>query len=122
MQHMTGNPSGRYEYKHNSKELTQTLDTAHPFFYHSDFITTPYKQFAKPEQPDDLLQSIFPADLYDRKEANHSTAGIMTPFLNQEGQLDIDKVFSTVGKASSVYQQLSPVIRDVGTLITNFKS
>lgn len=122
MQNKPGYSFGKYGDKHSGKELYQTLDTAEPPYYHPDFITTPYEQFAKPAQPDNLLQSIIPADLYPKTKADHSSAGLMTPFLDRDGQLDIDKIFSTVGKASNVYQQLSPVIKDIGTVITNFKS
>src|SRR5699024_3694429 len=43
------------------------------------------------------------------------TKGIMGYFQNDEGQLDFDKVLNTAGQVGNTYQQVSPLVKGIGS-------
>lgn len=50
------------------------------------------------------------------------SANIMQQFQDDEGQIDINKMLSTVGQLANTVQQVSPVIKQVGSLVNSFRS
>lgn len=47
--------------------------------------------------------------------------GIMTYFQDKDGQLDLDKMFSTFGQMANTVQQVSPVVKGIGSFMKGFK-
>ncbi|MBP2079821.1 YppG family protein [Oceanobacillus polygoni] len=104
---------------------------------------TPYDLFAKPELPSqwsnqaqtnmDFAESGSNSNINfnANPDPNFSpnmnanpgqpSAGPMSYFQNGNGQLDFDKVLSTVGQIASTYHQVSPIIQQFSSLIKNFR-
>ncbi|WP_100012774.1 YppG family protein [Lentibacillus sediminis] len=86
----------------------------HTTFHGPMTYKTPYEQFAKPEQPQywpDPSQSF--AALEQPYSASSQTA--------KGGQIDFDKMLATVGQLAGTYHQVSPIIKEVNTLIKAFR-
>lgn len=47
--------------------------------------------------------------------------GVMGYFHDDKGQLDVDKMLSTVGHMASTFQQLTPVVKSLGSLFSAFR-
>lgn len=104
----------------------------------SESYQTPYEQFAKPEIP---VQWLYGAQVNAEPSAMNnvnngaaegfsggnaenagSPAGSPTSyFYNGNGQIDFDKVLSTVGQLASTYHQVSPIVKQFSSLIKNFR-
>lgn len=86
---------------------------------------TPYEQFAKPQQPmfwDNSMQSMQTTNSnFDPKPNMNPTNGIMNYFQDEDGQMDFDKMLSTVGQLANTYHQVSPIVKQVGSIIKNFR-
>lgn len=50
------------------------------------------------------------------------TPGVMQQFLDENGNVDVQKMLSTVGQLADTVQQVSPVIRQLNDLIRNFRA
>lgn len=82
---------------------------------------TAYEQFAKPQQPmfwDNSMQSN--SNLNPQSNMNPPN-GIINYFQDEEGHMDFDKMLSTVGQIASTYHQVSPIVKQVGSLIKIFR-
>lgn len=83
---------------------------------HPAYFQTPFEQFSKPEQP-----ANWPANM----QANNASLppaksnGLFSYFQNKDGQVDLDKMFSTVGQFANTVQQISPVVKQVGSIMKN---
>ncbi|HEY4601003.1 MAG TPA: YppG family protein [Cerasibacillus sp.] len=53
-------------------------------------------------------------------EQEQSGNGFLEYFYDGNGQLDIDKMLSTVGQVASIYHQVSPIIKQFGSFMKNF--
>ncbi|WP_339229866.1 YppG family protein [Oceanobacillus sp. FSL K6-2867] len=107
---------------------------------------TPYDLFAKPELPSqwsnqdhanmDFAESASnpnlnpngnPGDPEPNFNPNmnanqgQQAAGPMSYFQNGNGQLDFDKIISTVGQIASTYHQVSPIVQQFSSLIKNIR-
>ncbi|MFD1448469.1 YppG family protein [Oceanobacillus profundus] len=104
---------------------------------------TPYDFFAKPELPSQWTNQVQTnAEFADsgsnphmNPNANHdpnfmqningnpgqSAANPMSYFQNGNGQLDFDKIISTVGQIASTYHQVSPIVQQFSSLIKNIR-
>ncbi|MEC5424688.1 YppG family protein [Virgibacillus sp. C22-A2] len=47
--------------------------------------------------------------------------GLMSYFQSQDGQVDFDKMLSTVGQLANTYHQVSPIVKQFGALMKNFR-
>jgi len=47
--------------------------------------------------------------------------GVMNYFQNEDGQLDFDKMMSTTGQVVKTVQQVSPIVKGIGTFVKGFK-
>ncbi|MFC2947794.1 YppG family protein [Virgibacillus sediminis] len=92
-----------------------------PQFYHTQaYPETPYEAFAKPKQPEHWppVGSVeHPSPFSGAKPANHLSAH----FQNNEGQVDLDKMIATVSQLANTYHQVSPIIKEFGTLLKNIR-
>ncbi|WP_249872711.1 YppG family protein [Oceanobacillus saliphilus] len=50
-----------------------------------------------------------------------NAGGATSYFYNGNGQIDFDKVLSTVGQLASTYHQVTPIVKQFGSLIKNFR-
>lgn len=51
-----------------------------------------------------------------------STNSVMQQFLDENGNVDIQKMLSTVGQLADTVQQVTPVIRQLNDLIRSFRA
>ncbi|KGP90095.1 hypothetical protein N780_06795 [Pontibacillus chungwhensis BH030062] len=82
---------------------------------------SPYEQFAKPPQPNQWdpyysLQQQSP--LYGQQQ---KPPGMMQYFQDKNGQLDLDKMLSTMGQMANTANQFSPLMKGIGSFIKGFK-
>ncbi|HLR67323.1 YppG family protein [Virgibacillus alimentarius] len=83
------------------------------------FQKTPFEHFAKPHQPINWYQN---QHQFDAGPNNMGTANsLIAYFQDENGQVDFDKMFSTVGQLANTVQQVSPLIKQFGSLIKSFK-
>ncbi|MYL46288.1 hypothetical protein GLV94_11605 [Virgibacillus halodenitrificans] len=47
--------------------------------------------------------------------------GLLNYFQDNEGQMDLDKMLSTVGQLANTYHQVSPIVKQFGSFIKNFR-
>lgn len=47
-----------------------------------------------------------------------TTKNVMGYFQNDEGKFDFDKVMNTAGQISNTYQQVSPLVKGIGSFFT----
>ncbi|WP_106494796.1 YppG family protein [Lentibacillus sp. Marseille-P4043] len=81
---------------------------------------SPFDQFAKPKQPNNwhaVMGNQTSHNPYSTPKAN----GLFTYFQDKNGQVDLDKMFSTVGQFANTVQQISPVVKQVGSIMKNMK-
>lgn len=74
---------------------------------------TPYEQFEKPPLSFYYGENEVPYPLPSMKPAN----GLIAHFQDENGQLDIDKMLSTVGQVANTYQQVYPIFKQIGGLL-----
>jgi hypothetical protein len=76
---------------------------------------TPYEMYEKPplsmNMENEMRQSV---------PKQRSMPGFMTNFQNENGQLDIDRMLSTVGQFANTYHQVYPIFKQIGGLIKTF--
>ncbi|GGA84298.1 YppG family protein [Ornithinibacillus halotolerans] len=80
---------------------------------------SPFEQFAKPKQPQDWYAK------YQEVDSNNQQAqqqGMMPQPNVQNGQINLDKVLTTVSQMASTYHQVSPIIKQFGDFMKTFRS
>lgn len=83
---------------------------------------SPFDHYAKPAQPMNW-------PMYTQSQANphmsppyqQPPAGVLSQFQNSSGQIDINKMLSTVGQLANTVQQVSPVIKQFGSIMKSFR-
>ncbi|WP_067730270.1 YppG family protein [Oceanobacillus damuensis] len=122
----------------------------HPYPYYTthqnqswnipEIAQTPYEIFAKPELPEQWPNEpkINPTSMADNGNglgtsgnfgaagpagglAGNPSGGPASYFYNNNGQIDFDKVLSTVGQLASTYHQVTPIVKQFSSLIKNFR-
>ncbi|MBP1971445.1 hypothetical protein J2Z83_003584 [Virgibacillus natechei] len=103
----------------------------HPF--HSSngqaLYQTPYEQFAKPKQPSFSPNHIpinpTPYQPLNPSHSNPTTTEEQTdPNMyaqDTKEQVDFDKMLTTVGQLANTYHQVSPIVKQFGTIIKGFR-
>lgn len=76
---------------------------------------TPFEYYSKPIQP-----PIWPNDGQQNMPSQPSPS-FLAQYQDANGQMDVEKVLSTVGQFANTVQQISPVIQQVGSLIKTFR-
>lgn len=56
-----------------------------------------------------------------QQQQQNQGPGILAQFQTQEGQMDVQKMLSTVGQLANTVQQVSPVIKEIGAMIRVFR-
>jgi len=124
---------GHYQdpvYYHNSVP-NQTYSSGY-YPYDQVHQQSPFEHFSKPSQPESWPYPMAQQpDYYHFQQPNpyfqqqaqqeNPTAGILAQFQTAEGQMDIQKMLSTVGQLANTVQQVSPVIKEIGAMIRVFR-
>ncbi|MEN2466940.1 YppG family protein [Ornithinibacillus sp. JPR2-1] len=80
---------------------------------------SPFEQFAKPKQPQDWYANL------DQSQGTNQQAqqqnATTTPFQNQGGQVNLDKVLTTVSQIANTYHQVSPILKQFGDFMKTFR-
>lgn len=89
-----------------------------PFQSPNPYITqTPPSQQATPQQQPPWPMAPFQPGPFKPMKPG----GIMGYFHDKDGQLNVDKVLSTVGHAASTFQQLTPMVKSLGSFFSAFR-
>jgi hypothetical protein len=82
--------------------------------------STPYEYFQKPPIPMGNFQQQ-QGGQQGNPMINKGVNPLMQHFKNPNGQMDFDKVFSTVSQMVNTYHQVSPLVKQIGTFVKGFK-
>ncbi|MDC3417039.1 YppG family protein [Aquibacillus salsiterrae] len=90
---------------------------------------TPFGQFARPKQPinygfqQPVAQSMppFQGGLPYPGPMGKKRPGLMSIFKDENGKLDMDKMFNTVGQVTNTYHQVYPLLKGLGSFVKGFK-
>ncbi|WP_042220388.1 YppG family protein [Oceanobacillus manasiensis] len=91
--------------------------------YQSTPFHTPYAYFAKPPQPVDwpkYMQTNSPINAQTQSDIGTGSNANEFP-QNGGGQFDLDKVLSTVGQIANTYHQVSPIVKQFGSVMKLFR-
>lgn len=80
----------------------------YPYYYHEQLPQMP----PPPPNAGQVMSS----------EANQAESRMLQQFLDENGQVDIQKMLQTVGQLADTVQQVSPVIKQVNDLIRQFRA
>ncbi|QHS24108.1 hypothetical protein GWK91_14800 [Virgibacillus sp. MSP4-1] len=81
-------------------------------------MNSPYESFQKPPMP--IGQNSMPPNQMGGPYPKGANP-FLQAFQDQNGQMDFDKVFSTVGQVVDTVHQVSPIVKQVGSFMKNFK-
>lgn len=107
MYHMTGGSKQSFAPFDYPTHIYQTSNHISPFGSH---YFQPYYPQQMPPYPASHPQSFTPLS------AKHNRPPIMNAFLKQDGSFDFEKTFQTVHQISNTFQQVSPLMKQVGSL------
>ncbi|HLR74313.1 MAG TPA: YppG family protein [Virgibacillus sp.] len=83
---------------------------------------TPFDQFAKPAQPMNWpMQTQSQANPQMPPSYQQQPPGVLSQFQDSSGQIDINKMISTVGQLANTVQQVSPMIKQLGSFINSYR-
>ncbi|WP_284141750.1 MULTISPECIES: YppG family protein [unclassified Virgibacillus] len=88
---------------------------------YSPSFSSPFLQYAKPPQPVNWYQSQTQAGDGTATIQQPQSNGIFSYFQDEKGQVDLDKMLTTVGKLANTYQQVSPMVQQFGSFIKGFR-
>ncbi|MFD2043864.1 YppG family protein [Ornithinibacillus salinisoli] len=87
----------------------------------SFYSQTPFEHFAKPKQPTNWYQEMYQnPDSYNQQYTNPSN-GFLSQFQDEKGQMNLDKMLSTVGQMANTYHQVQPIIKQFGNFMKTFR-
>ncbi|UOQ84269.1 YppG family protein [Gracilibacillus salinarum] len=95
----------------------QNMNPYQPPTYTSPLPMTPYQYYQKPVVPDPYDGFQTPTSSFFGKQNNP----MMHYFQDKNGEVDFDKVFHTVNQLANTYQQVSPVFKNVGSILKVFQ-
>lgn len=103
-----------YHYEPPFMHQQPPYPTSYPVNSNPPQPTTPYELFAKPVQP---LNWMDPSVGNNSMNQGGSQQGVNGPFTGNDGQLDFDKMLSTIGQLASTYHQVSPIVKQFSSLM-----
>lgn len=78
---------------------------------------TPYQFYQKPLLPvPQQNNSQMPPFSFGKQ-----TNPMLSYFQDKNGEMDFDKIFKTVNQLANTYQQVSPLVKNVGSIVKSFK-
>lgn len=81
----------------------------------------PYVQFAKPPQPNQWNPYYSLEQQFPQYGQMNGQKGLMQYFQDKNGQLDLDKMLSTMGQVANTANQFSPLVKSLSSVLTGFK-
>lgn len=109
---------------HNEEVYFQPYGTAYNSIHPGDSTgmnfpkQTPYEQFKKPPLPVFWENEISNQPNPQGNPAN----SVMAHFQDENGQLNLDKMLTTVGQMANTYHQVYPIFKQFSNFIKNFKT
>lgn len=91
-----------------------------PYDY-QPFIYQPYMYQQVPPNMN-IDQRAFFQEVPQEGQATNNTNSVMQQFLDENGNVDIQKMLQTVGQLADTVQQVTPVIRQLNDLIRSFRA
>ncbi|MFD1038377.1 YppG family protein [Virgibacillus byunsanensis] len=85
------------------------------------FFQTPYQYLKKPKQPTNLDPFIQAGSMYKPQQHIYPKNNLFAYFQDPNGQVDLDKMFSTAGQLANTVQQFSPVVKQFSSIMKSFK-
>lgn len=82
---------------------------------------TPYQYYAKPQQPANWLNYAQPNFNGYAAPNQKQASGLLNYFQDENGQMDFNKMMSTVGQVSNTVKQISPMVKQFSTIMKSFK-
>ncbi|SET79792.1 YppG-like protein [Oceanobacillus limi] len=105
-----------YQYPLSGQQFTNYNQQAEPYYSQ-----TPFEHFAKPKQPTDWYQNMQPNQSSNAQPQPNAPNGLLSQFQDENGQINIDKMLSTVGQMANTYHQVQPIIKQFGDLMKTFR-
>ncbi|AIF45158.1 YppG family protein [Virgibacillus sp. SK37] len=91
-------------------------------YYGQEFPQSPFDMYAKPQQPPNWPSHMTGASPnMNSAPGMQQGNGLLHYFQDNEGQMDLDKMLSTVGQLANTYHQVSPIVKQFGSFIKNFR-
>src|SRR5690625_5041923 len=117
-----------YQPQQHHMFYSQHLPANHPPYIHNYYPSIP-QQHAQPfthmQQPNRPPIGPYQPNINPQQQSPFNqqpmTANIMQQFQDAEGQVDINKMLSTVGQLANTVQQVSPMIKQFGTFVSGFR-
>ncbi len=78
--------------------------------------TSPYEMYAKPPQTNERMEQMNGPYSQAQQAPTKPPNPIMVHFYDENGQLDLQKMLSTVNQLANTFQQVTPVIQQIGSL------
>lgn len=75
---------------------------------------SPYEMYAKPPQPEEWAGQMDEGYFQMPKKQPNP---IMAHFYDENGQMDVQKMLSTVNQLANTFQQVTPVIQQLGSFV-----
>lgn len=91
-----------------------------PYDYPPYMMYPPYMYQQVPPNMN-IDQQAFYQEIPQQGQSNN-TNSVMQQFLDENGNVDIQKMLSTVGQLADTVQQVTPVIRQLNDLIRSFRA
>lgn len=94
---------------------------------------SPFEYYSKPSQPESWpyvmpqqsnyyqYQQQGPNFPQQQPQQSSQTPGLLAQFQTPDGQMDVQKMLSTVGQLANTVQQVSPVIKEIGAMFRVFR-
>ncbi|WP_161493911.1 YppG family protein [Virgibacillus necropolis] len=82
---------------------------------------TPYQVYAKPKQPTNWHTFSQPNQNQYATFNQPPPSNVLNYFQNKKGEVDFDKMLSTVGQVANTFQQITPMVKQVGSIMKSFK-
>lgn len=94
---------------------------------------SPFEYYSKPSQPENWPYTVPQQPNYyqyeqqnpyiyqQQSQPSNPPPSILAQFKTPEGQMDVQKMLSTVGQLANTVQQVSPVIKEIGAMIRVFR-
>jgi hypothetical protein len=83
---------------------------------------TPYDYFQKPQQPLNWANQAATNPNFAQSPNGGPASNFKSYFQDEKGQVNLDKMLSTVGQIANTYHQVSPIIQQFGSIIKNFRT
>ncbi|GIO27129.1 YppG family protein [Ornithinibacillus bavariensis] len=119
-----GQPPYPYQnYQQSYQDLQQPFHPAQQMHFQSMLQQpkTPFEQFSKPKQPQDWYANNQALQGNLQQAQGFPQPIKKSQFHDQNGQLNLDKVLSTVSQLANTYHQVSPIVKQFGDFMKIFR-